>query len=146
MSEAYLTSLLLWNEFSADQPVQVNGSVPSRVADAAAHACQASANPNGFTAQFDKLVDVLHRWLHGHQAKVKSAHLAIRARDLQFLVVQKVARFDAGFADALTDLDVSIANSRDFDLIDLEVMAVPPISMESLNAMLSSGTVVYDAK
>jgi hypothetical protein len=146
MSDAYLTSLLLWNEFSADQPVQVSGRDDSRIADAAAQACHASANPNGFTAQFDKLVDALHRWLHGYQDKIKSAYLAIRARDLQLLVVQKDARFDAVFADALTDLDLLIANSRDFDLIDLEVMAVPPISMESLNAMRSSGTVVYDAK
>lgn len=72
--------------------------------------------------------------------------MTVRERDLLFLCVQKDARFDPEFTDSLTELDLHIASGPEFELVDLEVMSVPPLSAESLRAVLASGTVVYDAQ
>lgn len=147
MLESDLTPLLLWNDSSKGHPlVAAARDEQDRLLCAAARACRAAHKANEFTAQFQGLVAALHTWLGEHRDNVDAAYLAVRERDLLFLVVQKKAPFDADLSDSLTDVDLSIANDSGFELIDLEVMAVPPLSADSLKAMLSSGTVVYDAK
>lgn len=147
MAQADLTSLLLWKDISVGQPTIVAArSEPNNLVDAAARACRASGKTDEFATQFRSLVDALRHWLESHREKAGAAYLAVREEDLLFLVVQKNARFDADLSDSLTELDLAIANGPQFDLVDLEVLAVPPLSPDSLKSILSAGTIVYDAK
>lgn len=99
-----------------------------------------------FAWQFERLLSVLRTWLLDRSETINGAHLTVRERDLLFVVVRKDARFNAELTDALTELDLSIANEPGFGLIDLEVLSVPPLSAESLRALLSFGTVLQHAE
>lgn len=147
MADVNLTSLIFWNDAAATPPIVLAGrGEQQRLAAAAARACRASQKAEFFNNQFQRLLSTLRDWLDGHRTKVRAAYLTVRDRDLLFLCVQKEARFDPELTDSLTELDLHIANDPEFELIDLEVMAVPPLSAESLQAVLASGTVVYDAQ
>lgn len=147
MADANFSSLILFNDGAAVPPIIVpKHRDEPRLEEIAANACRASKKLDVFTAQFERLLNVLRNWLGEHRESIKAAHLTVRERDLLFVAVQKDARFNAELADLLTDLDISIAEAPEFDLIDLEVLAVPPLSAESLRAVLSFGTLLHHAQ
>lgn len=147
MVEAHFSSLILFND-GAVMPSFVArvGQDQPRLEEIAATACRASNRLNAFSRQFERLLSVLRDWLREHDEKIQAAHLTVRERDLLFVVMQKDARFDAELTDALTELDISIANDPELKLIDLEVLAVPPLSAEALRAVLTFGTVLHNAQ
>jgi hypothetical protein len=136
MLETNFTSLLLFNDGAATPPMVVpKRRDEPRLEDIAAKACRAT-KLDAFTAQFERLLAVLRAWLSEHGESIQSAHLTVRERDLLFVVVQKDARFSAELADLLTELDIAVAEAPEFVLIDMEVLTVPPLSAESLRAVL----------
>ena len=105
--------------------------------ETAVHACGAFKNQIIFKDQFDMLLKVLGEWLDDHKAKIKEAHLTVRDSGLLFLVVAKCAEFDSDLEDELTNLDIEIANDNDYDLIDLNVLAIPPANDEAVTSFIS---------
>ncbi len=148
MAESNRTSLVLLAEQSDDQAlVKLNDGDVFFVAVAdAARACSAFDKARDFSVQFARLLETLARWIDSRRERMKSAHLTIRERDILFVVMQKSVQFDGELADALTELDLLIANSPEFQLIDLDVMALPAVSPDSAKAFLSSGEIYTYAK
>lgn len=112
----------------------------------AARACRAYEKGKLFGEQFQELLQLLSQWVASNRGRIQSAHLMPRDSDILFLVTQKAAPFDADLAESLTDLDLQIANSDNFNLVDLEVLAIPPVCESSRAAFLSSGEVLNYAK
>ncbi|MEX0717716.1 MAG: hypothetical protein WD066_14070 [Planctomycetaceae bacterium] len=107
----------------------------------AVKACRAHGHQLEFRNQLEDLLEELHGWLQERKDKVHASYLSIRDNGLLFVVALKESRFDQAFADELTNLDLSIATSDQYSLIDLDVMAVSKVSHGSLQAFLSSGEV-----
>jgi hypothetical protein len=52
--------------------------------------------------------------------------------------MQKQVQFNQRLTDALTDLDITVANTPDLNLINLEVLCIPQVSDDSCKAFLAS--------
>ena len=77
--------------------------------DAAIEACRAYRQRETFKQQFHDLLPELMRWVRAHAAQLQCAHLTVRDTGLLFLVTQKGTAFQSDLSDALTDLDLKIA-------------------------------------
>lgn len=148
MSESSCTSFCLLGEAGEGAgTVLAEAERVAALAGDAARACQVDGERKQFDAQIHELLRVLREWLEVRREKVKSARLSARDTDLLFLVMQKQVKFDPELADALSELDLQVANSPKLNLIDLEVLAVPPVSEGSLQSLLASREAAYqDAK
>jgi hypothetical protein len=102
---------------------------------------------SGTNKQVAELMGRLSLWVKDHRQYIKSAFVTFRmGNSMLFLVMQKEPLFDPMLSEHLTDLDIEIANDASFDLIDLDVMAIPPVSRESAEAFLSCGQVFTHAE
>ncbi len=139
------TSIVLFESSAEQAVIQMKDGDRFFVAVAdAARACQVFDKARDFANQFQELANItLPGWIEQHKDRIESAHITIRERDVLFLVVQKQVEFDRALSDALTELDLVVANSPNLNLIDLEVLAVPAVSRESCKAFLASGP-IYD--
>lgn len=148
MSKTERTSLALPAEGSPATVMvkMADGDIFLTAMTDAARACQAVDKFRDFHQQFKTLLTTLQEWIDTNRARIRSAHLTMRERDMLFLVMQQQAEFDPTLADSLSELDVAIANSGEFSLIDMDVMAIPPVSPDSAKAFLSSGEVITYAK
>ena len=148
MSEAQAISYVLFEEQGGQvQVVRKNRdqfflSLGEAVAVVAAFA----SSRVDFTSQMSDLLDKLSEWVRAREDKIKSAFFTVRPNNSSlFLVTQKGIQFDETLSDELTDLDIEIANSDAYSLINLDVLAIPAVSRESANAFLSSGRVFTHA-
>jgi hypothetical protein len=99
-----------------------------------------------FVSQMSDLLDKLSEWVRIRGDKIKSAFFTVRPdNSALFVVTQREVPFDATLSDELTDLDIEIANSEAYSLINLDVLAIPAVSRDSANAFLSSGRVFTHA-
>jgi hypothetical protein len=102
----------------------------------AARACQRATQTGAYKEQCQELLRRLARWLLGRQDKVETAFVSIQEADLLFVVVQKTATYDEDLEEALTDLDIEVANSSEFDLLRLDVQALPSVSEQGCRAFV----------
>jgi hypothetical protein len=109
--------------------------------DAAIRACQAGDQSYRFGQQFTDLIGHLTQWIKERSEAIKTAAVTVRTSDILFYVMQKDVPHDDTLVTDLTELDLEIANSEEFDLIELNVMSVPCVSDGSSDAFLSSGQV-----
>ncbi len=101
-------------------------------------ACRAHEKAHLFKTQFNGLLQLLGDWIQEHRGKLREASLTVRETDVLFLVVQKEKAFDEQLAADLTELDIEVADDAQYSLIDLEVMAIPAVTNESVKAFLST--------
>ncbi len=148
MSKAERTSLALLVEGSQGEAMvkMEDGDVFFVAMTDAARACQAVDKFKDFHTQFKTLLATLQQWIEANRAKIRSAHITNRERDMLFLVMQQNAEFDPALADSLSELDLAVANSASLSLIDMDVMSIPPVSADSAKAFLASGEVITYAK
>lgn len=148
MIEATCTSLCLLGQAENGAGIMLaEAEQVAAMGGAAVRTCRAPGDRKQFDVQFHELIAVLRRWVELHREKLKSARLAARDVDLLFLVMQKETKFDPELADALSELDLQVANSPKLNLIDLEVLAVPPVSEDSIQSLLAAREAAYqDAK
>jgi hypothetical protein len=106
---------------------------------AAVEACRAFRDQYIFQGQFELLLDHLAQWLKDHRSVLASAYLTVRDAGLLFAVVRKDRVYDDHFEEALTDLDLEIANDSAYSLIRLDVLALPYVSDESVQCFLAAG-------
>ncbi len=103
--------------------------------EAAAHACKVYGKIAEVGKQLRKLLVKLQDWLKD-KGDVREAYLTPRDSGMLFLIVRKTKKFDAAFEDALSDLDLDVANDEAFDLIRLSVLALPATSEDSVKSFL----------
>ena len=110
-------------------------------------ACQRHKEITAFQQQFCELLNRLGTWLKANAGKVHKSFVTVRDGGLLFLLVRNSVAFDAELEDALTDLDLATAQDSAFDLIELNVLALPMASEESYRTFLApSFTWAYDAE
>jgi hypothetical protein len=109
----------------------------------AVEACRAYANQIRFNDQHDMLLSRLWGWINQHLDKVGNAFITSRDDGMLFLVVLREKRFDKEIEDELTQLDIDVANDRDFDLIRLSVHAVPDCSEDEYRSFLSKWAIRF---
>lgn len=98
-----------------------------------------------FVTQAYDLQDHLAKWIAVRRDDIHSAYLTLRAHGrLIFVVVQREVRRNTKLADAITDLDIEIANDDRFHLLKVDVQILPRSSTEALAAFLSSGNDVVE--
>ena len=89
-----------------------------------------------FKDQLDGLLKKLAQWLLDNKHRVHKAFLAPHEGGLRFLIIKIGARYDGDLEDSLTDLDIAVATSPEFDLLQLEVLCLPEVSMEAAHSFL----------
>jgi hypothetical protein len=97
---------------------------------------QQSRQKDDFNIQFQLLLVTLTRWIEAHSAYVREGYVTLRDNSLAFVVVRSKCEYDDDFEDSLSVLDRQVAADVDLDLIQLNVMALPPVSEEALSAFL----------
>ncbi len=107
---------------------------------AAIRACQAFSHMDEFTEQFTNLHAKVSAWVATQDHHVSKAFLTARDSAILLLLVQKSPSFDQELEDSLTDLDIEIAQDEEFNLIRLNILALPMASEDSINSFLVSGS------
>ncbi|MFH1023463.1 MAG: hypothetical protein V1809_08735 [Planctomycetota bacterium] len=112
--------------------------------EAAIAACRAVEGMGKFRSQFKTLLKRLAEWLGKHGGDVSNSYITVRDADLLFLVVQKAKAYQRDFEDALTELDIEVAQDRELNQIRLSVLAIPASSPESVASFLHpENSIIY---
>ena len=87
--------------------------------------------------QVRALLERLQKWGEKHRSSISRADVRGMDSDgILFVVMQKGVPYDFDLSEKLTDLDIEIANSPDFDLITLNVLAIPRCSHDAAQAFI----------
>jgi hypothetical protein len=78
-----------------------------------------------FRRQFENLVDFLGDWVRNRRAKLAKAFLTVQDSGLVLIIVSKEKAYNAGLERDLTQLDIKVAQSKDFSEVCLCVQALP---------------------
>jgi hypothetical protein len=102
----------------------------------AVEALKQVAKAEQFKKQMNLLLRIIAEWLK--EAKcVDKAYLTLRDGILSLVIVRKSVEYDEKFEDALSELDIAIANDVDLDLIRMSSIALPMASDEALASFLN---------
>lgn len=102
----------------------------------AAAACQRHQEIKAFVAQLRKVMNRLASWIVAHPSDIQGAFLTVRDGGLLFLLIRNSVPYNGGLETALTKLDLEIANSDEFDLLQLNALALPKSSDVSYRTFL----------
>ncbi|MEA2064510.1 MAG: hypothetical protein U9P14_12475 [Gemmatimonadota bacterium] len=128
---------LCWVE--KDKTVTVTPEDENRFVTNVEHAikaCKAYNEQIRFGRQFKELLEKLACWINLYQEKTELSIVTIRDSRLLFVVVRKDTAYDEEIESSLIDLDISIANDPELNLIKLSVIDLPNCSPESLMGFL----------
>jgi hypothetical protein len=107
---------------------------------AAIRDCQAFSHMEEFTEQFKKLHGKLSAWVAAQVNYVSTAFLTARDSAILLLLVQKSEAFNQELENAVTNLDIAVAQDEECNLIRLNILALPMASEESIGSFLVSGS------
>ena len=96
---------------------------------------QRAAKEDLFQKQFKVLLGILGQWAL-NRPDVKGSYITLRDGRLAFVVVRTESTYNEQFEDDLSELDISIANDVDLDLIELDAIGLPNVSAEALKSFL----------
>jgi len=106
--------------------------------------CKISAELDRLDQQIQTLMCELADWIDEHGENIERAYLTFRGEGFQFLVIQWDKPSDSALEDALTDLDIKVAQSVNYDLIRLSVLAMPQATEATIESFLPpTGSLVY---
>ena len=91
-----------------------------------------------FEEQLAALERELEGWASQRSNAIDEVFLVLRGDHFLFLVVLKGKEHDGTFEDALTDLDMKVAQDPDYDLINLSVLALPAFADDVIQSFLPS--------
>ncbi len=89
-----------------------------------------------FENQLTSLKRDLETWSSAHSDAVDDAFLVLKGDHFLFLVVLKGKTHDGDLEDALTDLDIQVAQDPRYELINLSVLALPAFAEEAIRSFL----------
>jgi hypothetical protein len=101
-------------------------------------ACGAFSKMAQFQTQMKELTDHLSKWVNDRKATVRDAYLSVKGSGLFFMVVMAGKEFNPELEEELTTLDIEIANSEDFDLLRVDVLAIPDGPPECVDSFLTT--------
>ncbi len=91
--------------------------------DEAVEACKSWEKVGQFSRQVNDLLECFTRWLADRQTEIDRAFFALEPDGVVFAVVRKDRAFDPDFEDALSQLDLDVAQDDAYSLIKLRVIA-----------------------
>jgi hypothetical protein len=92
-----------------------------------------------FQLQMKALMDRLSHWVEERKATVRDAYLTVKTGGgLFFMVVMAHKKYDPALEDELTALDIEVANSPDYDLLRMSVLAIPDTPPECVESFLTN--------
>jgi hypothetical protein len=94
-----------------------------------------ASNEERVASQLRLLLRTLAEWI-ARRDDIASAYLTLREGGLCVLLVRKEVLYSESFEDAVTELDIALANDVDLDLIAVNVMALPNASNEAIASFL----------
>lgn len=132
-----------WIQFRLDDPdvagVTVHpgdGDVFSLTKQMIARSGRVAYQIEEFARQLAELKRDLKHWIATRGGSIADAYLVLRGDHFQFLVVMKGKAYDRALEDALTELDMAVAQNPDYDLIRLSVLAIPAFGEEVIRSFL----------
>ena len=93
-----------------------------------------------FLMQFDFLIKRLIAWIRG-QENIDQAFVTLRDGGLVFVVMCQSPQYDEDFEDALSDLDIDLANDDALTQIKIDVMSLPNVSEEAMGSFLGENVI-----
>ncbi len=90
----------------------------------------------GVDSQAEKVVRWFCAWAASRE--IQNTYVHRSGHSLLLLVVQEDAQHDPELGDALSDFDIRVANDKRFNLLDVNVLAIPPVSEEAAKTFLSA--------
>lgn len=88
-----------------------------------------------FQQQFKLLLEVIAKWASG-RSDIERAIVTLLNDHILFAVVRKTVEYDEDFEDALSALDLAIAQDVDMDLIRMHSIALPHSSEVAIRSFL----------
>lgn len=132
-----------WIQLRMDDPSIVgvtvhpeDGDLFSLIKQMIARSGQITHQIETFESQPAALRSELEAWASQRVDAVREVFLVLKGDHFQFLVVLKGTVHDDALEDALTDLDLSVAQNPDFDLINLSVLALPAFAEDVIRSFL----------
>jgi hypothetical protein len=104
--------------------------------DEAIRACKSAEKATDYMRQFQGVLDRVTSWLTSHADGIELAYLTLGADGLDFTVVLRSMTFERDIEEDLTELDIEIAQHKEFDLIRLNVLSLPRCSDDNLGAFV----------
>lgn len=102
----------------------------------AADTCETADQQRALRAQVRALLNHLAGWLDTQKEHVGEAYVTGEPRRLQFTVVMNRMKFNPVLEDALSDLDMDVAQADEFSLLRLSVQALPKMHRDQLTAFI----------
>lgn len=87
--------------------------------------------------QSESLLKRLQSWSVEHSSFICRADIRVQSLDdFLFVVMQKDVPYDFELSSKLTDLDIEVSNDPNFNLITLNVLAIPRCSSDAAQAFI----------
>ena len=113
--------------------------------EVAMRGCQLASKLLVFQQQFRDLLSELSDWIDERSSAIDKAFVTSKGDGFLFLVIRRDKAFNRSLSEELTDLDTRIAQSETFNLIQLEVLALPHVEDTTIKSFLPPGeSLVYD--
>lgn len=133
---------LIEGEHDGVQVVRLEGDRFILTAQQAINALSLASQAARFQSQFTELLERLYVWVDSRRTKISAAYISISRDGITLLIVQRGVAADFELEDELVDLDISIANEGEFDLVPFNTLLVPRVGTDVLKTFLSSGTII----
>jgi hypothetical protein len=104
--------------------------------DRAIEALRIAKDSERFKLQFDLLLEKLGLWVKERTSRVSTGIVTLQDNSLVLIVVQANDRYDEQLQDDLAELDYTIAQDMDLDLIRLRTVMLPPVDNDSLGSFV----------
>ena len=104
--------------------------------DRAIEALRVVKDAERFTLQFQLLLEKLGRWVKERTSDIQRAIITLQDNSLMFVVVQAENQYHEQLQDDLAELDFSIAQDTDLDLMRLRTVMLPPVDNDGLESFV----------
>ncbi len=122
--------------FAASEFVEVNPRDQQRFQIQKDRAIKILQLANDSEAQLALLFNKLGAWFREHSASVKEAYLTLRDARFAFVVISVTPECNDELEDAVSNLDIQIANDADLDVVRMNAIVLPPVSPEAISSFL----------
>lgn len=106
-------------------------------------ACRSHDNATEYANQIQQLVEQLVTWIRARGDEIVSASLKFEANGVLFVVMRNAKAFDIDFEDALSALDLKIAQDPELSQINMRVLGLPYASTDTLASFVGTQQVMH---
>lgn len=93
---------------------------------------------NDSEKQMNLLLSRLGVWIRKNETSIEAAFVTLRDGAIAFIAVSRQPRYDDALEDAISDLDLDIANDPELTSLRVNMMVLPPASLEALSSFLDT--------